>query len=391
MPGDRRASALAAVRPLPLLLLPLLLLPLPLLLLPTGCSDRGPTPPPSTEAPPKPADTAELPDATDDDRGDADDDDDGGGHVAGDDDDDHGGAASDSVATPTPAPIDAATADRLLAEQAAARDRLRGVRPFTTALRHPVGFYFSFPESWQLSPESAGLLSLVPPDAQRTHDGPDELFLVLGASADGVRNPTSLDAIRTAESLVAAIFPFLQRDGSVRSHALHGRPAAVLEWRGTTPTQLERLGRLYFTIVDDWAAGLLVVTPPDSLRRRTPTVEEIFSTFASERPQFDARLLGSWRHSHIVSASSDSSSDDSSSTALALTVQYLFLLADGTCFEDHRPLGRTPHSHGRWRGAEGRITIERAAGGMESWHYTVSRDDLLLEDDATTRLYARAR
>ncbi len=303
-------------------------------------------------------------------------------------------AADASTLTPSPPPptsIDASTARRLLAQQAATEVRLHDVRPFGAAFRHPVGFYFSFPEDWRVSPEASGLLSLIPPDALRSRDGPTELFLVLGDHADSLRDPTSPDAIRTAERIVTTAFPFLRRDDAIVPHTTHRHRAAVLNWIGTSPAQIECRGRLYFTILDSWAAGLLVVTPRETLARRTPTAEEIFSTFDAEQPRSDSRLLGTWRQSSTTGSSSDVSPDDPRSPPFTMSVQYLFLLADGTCFEDHLPLGRTAHSHGRWRGADGRITIERAAGGMQSWGYYISHDDLLLEDNSERRLFRRVR
>lgn len=299
-----------------------------------------------------------------------------------------------------PASTNSAEVDRQ-AKRAAA-DAAKGLALDAT-FRHPTGFYFCHPKTWQRQAAGDGVLLLAPPDVLRTPQGNAELFLVIGDDAAGVKRPDDPRAVRMADAVMREILPTLKRTGKItkRRFALH-EGAAIL-WSGTTPTGLKARAKMWITIVRDTALALLVVTTDDRFAKRERQADDMFATFGFTKPQRDARLIGTWRRDTYYSSGTFSMSQST----------YLVLGADGSCKRGGTRLaGGMTHtdSGGNWTGSStmsdggpgnyvsgkwyssGRnITIRWSGGGRETWEVLYNGRSMLFRSGKSKELWSRCK
>ena len=76
----------------------------------------------------------------------------------------------------------------------------QAVPALSQTYKHPLGFFFNYPESWKLNPASEDALLLVPPDLKTTPQGPAEFFLVTGEDAGSITAPNDPQAIQFLQS-----------------------------------------------------------------------------------------------------------------------------------------------------------------------------------------------
>ena len=253
---------------------------------------------------------------------------------------------------------------------------------------HPLGFRFRYPEAWQLRQVEEGILSLTPDDLLQNADGPLEIILILGDSADGLRDPKSPTIAGFLDKLLAASFPFFKRTGKVEAQRMGGQEFSRHSWRGKSPTGKTFEARAWACIQKDTALGLVTLMPNKQLAKRQPVLEAMAASFHFVEPSKDPRLVGGWRNESYFSSGSFGST----------TSRYMELRPDGTSTWGSRFMaGMTHHDSGgnetgstsgdsgagkllsgRWSAADKRLYIMWENGREEEFGYYREGESMLL-------------
>ena len=269
--------------------------------------------------------------------------------------------------------------------------------------KHPMGYRFRYPQSWQLKEFEGEALVLIPGDVQRHGESLGELILAGGTSSAGAKDPADPRIVREAEQLMRQYFPVMKRDGEVVKGRHGGRPSATLSWKGENPQGGTYRARMWITILNDAAFAMTAVCPEESFPKRVPMIEAIFSSFHWQEPERDQALAGSWRHESTYF----------SGTFSATTVRYMQLRPDGTALWSSRALfGMSHHnsqgdftgsssgdsgdsdvSKGRWSAAGKRLYIVWESGSEEEWSYYLEGNSMLLKPigGGKNKLWKRTR
>jgi hypothetical protein len=252
---------------------------------------------------------------------------------------------------------------------------------------HPLGYRFRYPERWTLQPAGDDVLALVPPDAKRLEQGLAELYLALGAPADGVGAPDDPALLARVDQLVRSSFPFLSRQGETVTGRHGGRPSATVTWAGKSPVLGDCRAVMWITILKDAALGLAAIGPGADVEARRPVLEAIFSTFHYEAPPRDPALAGRWRNESTYMSGEFS----------ATTVRYMGLSAEGRATWGSQANFGMSHtdstgqftgsssgdasgdtSTGRWSAAQKRLYIVWDSGTEEEYEYYVEGSSMML-------------
>jgi hypothetical protein len=252
---------------------------------------------------------------------------------------------------------------------------------------HPLGYRFRYPRGWRLQEVGEDALSLIPPDVKRNAQGPTEVFVAVGAPAEGQTDPGSPQVVSLADQLMRSSFPFLGREGGVERGRHGGRPSAVLTWKGKAPTGDSYRARMWISVLKDAAIGLAAICPESSFEARRPMIEAIFSTFHFEEPARDPSVAGTWRHESTYMSGEFSS----------VTVRYMGLSPDGRATwgsKLHAGMSHTDsggnftgstsaessgaEATGRWTGANKKLYIVWDSGQEEEYDYYVEGSSMML-------------
>lgn len=317
------------------------------------------------------------------------------------------GAAAGEVAFPgaqhTTAvgqPVDAKEAREKQAAQELAAQRVEAAPTLTQTFKHDLGFYFKYPEDWKLSPAADRVLSLTPSDVHMNNGLETEAFLVMGDTANGLTDPNDPRGIQAAELIVQQLLPFLRRVGGIEQRSFAKHNGVVISWEGTNSHRIECRARLWVTIMNTYAIGILAVTPKDRFAGREQVVEDMFSTFGFTESKDDSRLVGQWRHEKVFMSGDFST----------VTTQYVRLNADQTCAWSSSLMangasrdagGNTTGGYGADSGESGArgtwktngrtITLSWNGAGSQNWEYYVDGASLLLKSNGDKKLWERVR
>ena len=253
---------------------------------------------------------------------------------------------------------------------------------------HPLGFRFRYPEAWQLRQVEEGILSLTPGDLLQNADGPLEIILVLGDSADGLSDPASPRIAEFLDRLLAASFPFFKRTGKVETRRMGAQDFSRHAWRGKSPTGKTFEARAWACIQKDTALGLVCLMPNDQLTKRKAVLEAMAASFHFVEPSKDPQLVGGWRNESYYSSGSFG----------ATTSRYMELRSDGTSTWGSRLMAGMSHHDsggnqtgstsadsgagkvlkGRWSAAKKRLYIIWESGSEEEFAYYREGNSMLL-------------
>ena len=144
---------------------------------------------------------------------------------------------------------------------------------------HPVGFDFSSPPGWRVRKLDEQTMKLLPPVVSTEDDGVTEVFLVLGDTADGITEPCDPRLVGVAEQVVKALFPTLSRDGPLEKRSSSGRRDALVSWSGTLADEHDYRARMWMTVFEGNAIGVLAATRTVDFEKRVAIMESVFSSF----------------------------------------------------------------------------------------------------------------
>ncbi|UCG58086.1 MAG: SHOCT domain-containing protein [Phycisphaerales bacterium] len=116
--------------------------------------------------------------------------------------------------------------------------------------RHPAGFSFWHPESWNVM-EQDGSLQLVPTDAVTTVQGPVELYFMAAESTAGqdIQKPDDPRLVEYLDGQVKSLSPLLQHVGKTSAFETEVGQGAVLDWKATSPDGKDISARVFVTFV----------------------------------------------------------------------------------------------------------------------------------------------
>jgi hypothetical protein len=235
---------------------------------------------------------------------------------------------------------------------------------------HPIGFTFWYPEQWQAQETEAGI-QLAPPDVSANAQGPTEVYLVTGESAEGVERPDDPRFVQYLDSQLRTLLPFMQRTGEVEALQTPSGPGALITWEGKNPTGMLVRARVFAVILKGYGVALVALGDKERINSREPALREVFLTFGLGEAKRDPRFIGVWR-----SESYYSSGDFSSAS-----VRYMTFQPDGTfssggrlMFSSDAGTGDTGDSdgeRGRWAAANDKVYLMWDNGSYAEYGYYI--------------------
>ena len=146
--------------------------------------------------------------------------------------------------------------------------------------KHPVGFSFWYPDSWQAI-EQEGFLQLVPPDPGSTPEGPTEIYGVTGESVaeEGIFSPEDPRVVQYLDEQVRSISPYVRRTGNVSTINMSQGQGAVLNWEGQSPRGDQVHARAFVSIIRQHGVALIGIGFADRLAARDADLRQMVSSF----------------------------------------------------------------------------------------------------------------
>lgn len=189
--------------------------------------------------------------------------------------------------TPTPKPADTKPTEAPAAKPAGKP----GEKPTLEntpwkVLKHPIGLSVRIPQEWRVEDKEEAY-QLFPPgvDAQSR-----EVYLMVGQSAEGVREINDPRVAQTVDAGMAQIAPLLKRVGG-------GEPIAVGPAKGVLFTYEGGQGavaKIYCTILKETAIALIGIGEKAKVSSREPVLRSIFRSFAAGEEKRDPAVAGVW-------------------------------------------------------------------------------------------------
>ena len=146
------------------------------------------------------------------------------------------------------------------------------------------------------------------------------------------------------------------------------------------------------------ALGAFTLAPAERMDGRLRTMSEVLRTIGYDQPEGDPRLVGSWRYTKTYM----------SGTFSSITERYLWLRADGACFEGSRMMAGMSHTDasgnaigssqadaegfdakGRWHTEGSDVVLQWSNGAVERWGFYVEGENMLWKDGETRKLWKR--
>jgi len=251
--------------------------------------------------------------------------------------------------------------------------------------KHPLGYVFQYPKSWQVQGTDMGLL-ILPDDAKKDEAGqPLELFILSGEEAPGIERPDDPQVGAFFDTTVAEVMPFLRRKGETKSLGSLLGPGAVFGYEGTNPMGRKIQATVYVTLHRGNGIFLLHLSDASLHGPREPVARYMFSSFGFERGETDPAVVGDWGREEM-----EGSSFDPITGGVGASTKILYRFEkDGTCWvgTDTRffgtvqgaggsvtvddPGGRGNTTRGMWGVRDGKLSILWEGGGADVFEYRV--------------------
>ncbi len=248
--------------------------------------------------------------------------------------------------------------------------------------RHPAGFEFQYPASWQITAEE-DFLVLTPPHVAKDRSGsPLEMILIGGEEAEGISRLDNPEVI----SFFVSQFPKLKYQKDLRKLPTLLGDGVTFSLHGRSGNREETRAFIHAALYRGWGIYLALIGTSELTARRRATARRIFTSFGWGKGQLDEKLTGIWRKSSSSSSSvttsgyigssttsiwrftSDGRAAWSSSTRLMGHVEG----AGGQVTLDPAA-GEGRRSQGRWFVDGTELTIIWEDGGFTTWEYSVFR------------------
>jgi len=258
--------------------------------------------------------------------------------------------------------------------------------PKTKAFRHPLGFEFQHPETWQVQSNNEGIV-VIPAGVERDAGGqPMELFLISAESAEEVERPDQPEVLAFFDQSLAQMFPKMKRTAKPNALACLLGPGAVLRYTGKTPANIEGHADIYVTLHKGMGVYMLHLGRTEQVERHNADARHMFSTFGWQKGQSDPNLTALWHRNEFSNSSSLGVGGSTDSLSSSTNIYWQFS-ADGTVtytsgsrvFGDvggavSIDSGADPGN--TWRGTwsvtgEKQLAIVWNGGGAESYQYVV--------------------
>ena len=253
--------------------------------------------------------------------------------------------------------------------------------------KHATGLAIRYPPTWTLA-EAPGVpgMVLTPPDAEKTAEGPQEIYLVLAANAEGLKDVQDPRYYQQLLAQMAQLAPNLKVSGQPEKVQLGGQPGMIVTWTGKHPTLGHAVSaKVYGTIIKSFSAGILAMGKQERITQRDATLRAIFATLVAGAGERDPALVGRWKYWTYKSSANGAYSSERTS--------WLTLKADGTCLYSSKSESSASLSgknaggettwtggfagqgsdgdRGSWTGSQGQAYVIWEAGGSEASSYKV--------------------
>lgn len=160
--------------------------------------------------------------------------------------------------------------------------------------KHSSGWSFRVPQGWTVQADDQEQFKIAPPGADAGGEGYG-LGYTPGPKIDDVAGATF---VRTMETEMKRLLPFLSRVGEARRLTISFGPAAVLTWGGETPDGTRIRARTYTAPFADGAISLLAFGTPENMDRRDGDLRAVFASLRREalpKEDPDTPLAKLWR------------------------------------------------------------------------------------------------
>jgi len=187
--------------------------------------------------------------------------------------------------------------------------------------RHPLGFSFWYPESWQVKmDEEEDYYQLVPPGSSSAGNQQGGYYAVLAAdlTGTGIQRPDDPQVIAYFEQRLATITPGWQRTGPAQPMPNSAGSGAHLQWQ-TTVGGTTLIAHAYVCIFETHGLALICVGRNGSLARYESDLQAVFASFSFGAPQIDQQLVGKWHYLATSSLTNNSLYETSYSRVSAVT------------------------------------------------------------------------
>lgn len=228
-------------------------------------------------------------------------------------------------------------------------------------LKHPVGLSIRYPRDWTLKELPEGF-QLIPPGASSDQ----EVYLLAGMPAEGIRDATDPRVAAAVEALMAQLAPALKRVGPVEQLKAGDVPAIALTWEGGPNGR----ARMHVIILKGHAIGLTGIGVKEKIQAREPLLKRIFTSFAQNEGQRDPQLVGLWNRLGTTELAARDNAGRLQASSAGDHRRTIALQPDGTCVS--REVSRTiaigqgvaidsgdqvTTKRGKWFAGDGRLVL----------------------------------
>lgn len=169
--------------------------------------------------------------------------------------------------------------------------------------RHPSGYFFSLPETWQITENQMGMI-LLADDAPRDAQGnPLELMIASAVPAPNLTDPMDPQIGVFFDNEYRTYFPDFTRKPEVIETTNALGKTAIYTYTGPLPGGEVGLHHIYVTLHDNIGVYLIHLGKEDAVLKRQKTVEQLWKSLDKEPAQIDPSLIRSWSQSDFESSS----------------------------------------------------------------------------------------
>lgn len=250
--------------------------------------------------------------------------------------------------------------------------------------RHPIGFSFGHPGEWKVQ-EQGEALQLVPPAPAGGPDAPEEIYLIVGDSVEGmgISGPEHPTVGEYLDGQIASLSPAFSRTGAPLPVAMAQGAGCLYEWRGRNPKGQEIQARAYAAILNAHGVALVAIGLPQALAAREAEVRRIFCSFGFGPGQLDRALVGQWSLAATSALTNRSTleTDWSRASMVKDSRSTLVFGADGSWSrrdDSHMIAGaggvwledkNSKTSKGKWFAGDGRLYLVWEDGSWDDYRY----------------------
>lgn len=169
--------------------------------------------------------------------------------------------------------------------------------------KHPSGYFFSLPETWQITENQMGMILLAddaPLDAQ---GNPLELIIASSVPAPNLTDPTDPQVGLFFDNEYRNSFPGFTRSSEIMEINSALGETAIYTYTGSLPGGEEGLHHIYVTLHENVGVYLIHLGKEEAVLKRQKTVEQLWMSLDKEPAQIDPAIIRSWSMADFESSS----------------------------------------------------------------------------------------